>query len=1541
MEGVSTISDRVVTVIIDVADKTNNKLDGVKKSLLAIDAAAQRTRAKLAAIGNRAYSATIRLIDRVSQPGSRINSFLKSLANKTYTIGMRLNDAVFGKIRSLEASLMRIAGRAYTVAVNLKDNVSGKIKGIADGALMGVGGMGLGLMGGAGIGYGAVNAAQAYMNFEKQMSKVQAVAMLDKSSPEMQMLTQQAKDLGASTAWTREQVGQAQYYQAMAGWSPELIQKATPAILNLASAGATDLATTSDIVTDTLTGFQIRADETYRDSQGRYVNAAEHYADIMAKLVTSANTDIPQLGNALAYSSNVVGAMYADKDIQTRMHAAEDAMVMTGLMANAGIKGSMAGTATRAVFSRFGSENRNAYFGLQALGVDFKDANGEVRRIRDIFHDLNQRFSQGVSAEGIAEFAEMMTETKLHADTRRKLTSFMESVQKNSGKMTGADKLKLSSMLAGQEAMSGFMAAIMGDWDALGEKIDNAHGAAQAMAEIQLDNLSGSLTLLGSAWDAFQQGFFEGGAGDGLRNFVQSLTEVISRANELFKDGIQVGDIGKLIADVVDRLKNKFMELDGIGSILAGGALMAAFVKIGRTVQKVIGYIGQLKGLQIGQMLGGATGAKGGTVAATASVGTMNVTAGVVNITGKAGGVGGAAGKAGTVIGGASSAARTATGVAASGVTSAVTVAQQNLDKARADYNKLNSQLLAAQARRDNTWNYVSRLHAQGASDSQLATARGVARAESARFAQEQSKILPHLTAASNQMAQAQSRLRAAERSAASANTYYGQRQAFNEQINSRVAAYNAQIAQSKQIIADQRAALANMKSNFMGGAKGGAAFAAIFGMLDVFNQKGVSAERAKEAADALNVAKAEYQELVRQNRPLEELAQHAEKIQGLETDQKRILQENKSAERDALAGATGSVLGAAIGAGLGSFIGPLGTMIGGMIGGMIGDKGGRMLNEIETQKPETTTTTPFFDYDGTGKPKAAEAITVKTPPATMGNFRIAEDTSRNYYLKYQREQLSGQPSMGDFRKVEEGYYQRQAQVHRFQVQDEKFRSMGLKQYQGSTFDVYGEGQSAMQRFKTRSRAATEQAIANWTASTEKFATVAKSSAENAFGTMAAVFAPSMLIEKLLGGGKAEAAELSPEQVAYQESMERPLTGDTVSERVLAGLNQPATELSQPESTPLDFSSITEQLYSDMESFTEGINELFSGIGESISETLTASFEGVGETFSGFTDSITENLTSAFEGINEYFSEIGAMFSENLAASFESVGETFNSLGSLISESLTTSFEGAAEMFTAFGESLTSTLTTAQASAETSLLAIGTAFETTKSTVQSSWAEMPGFFEGIFSGLGGAASSAGAAIAAGLTAPIGSIIGAWQSAASQISSIISSISVQAAAMPSISNVGGGGGSAYAEGGFVNSPTQALIGEAGAEVVIPLSGSKRSRAIDLFNKTAAILGEGAAIPMSDFTADDIPELDNTFSGFTLDAPTPVAANGDKTSNSAEVSMGGINVTFNISGADNPQQIMETIKENLADLADKIAGQLSKTVLSSFNNMSIGH
>ena len=131
----------MIEIIIETNDQTGGALGNIQKGLLAMDKVVQRMQNKLRAFALQKFAATVRLIDRVTQPGSRINSFLKNLAAKVYTISMRVNDSVGNKIRQIESSLMRLAGKAWTVAINVRDNVTSKVKGLTDGLLMGMGGM--------------------------------------------------------------------------------------------------------------------------------------------------------------------------------------------------------------------------------------------------------------------------------------------------------------------------------------------------------------------------------------------------------------------------------------------------------------------------------------------------------------------------------------------------------------------------------------------------------------------------------------------------------------------------------------------------------------------------------------------------------------------------------------------------------------------------------------------------------------------------------------------------------------------------------------------------------------------------------------------------------------------------------------------------------------------------------------------------------------------------------------------------------------------------------------------------------------------------------------------------------------------------------------------------------------------------------------------------------------------------------------------------------------------------------------------------------
>ena len=629
------ISDRTVQIIIDINDRTNNRLGGLKNQLLAMDKAAEKLNQRFKSFASLKYNATVRLIDRVTEPASRINSLLKKIAGGVYNISLRVNDAALSGIRKIESALMRIAGKTYNIAVNLRGAAGQKLEGLLGGAAMGAG-MFMPVAGMAGVGFGVANAIQASASFEQQMSKVQAIRQLSKDSEEMKLLTQQAKDLGMQTAWTRQQVGEAQYYQALAGWSTQNILSTTPHLLNMASAGGIDLGRASDIVTDAMTAFGLKPTETYTNKQGQEVNAAEHFIDMLTKMQAVSNTDISQAGEAFKYSANVIGSMFSGQSLQNRMQATEDAMIMTGLMANAGIKGSMAGTATRAVFSRMSSMNRNSYNALRAMGVEYQDANGNILMPGEIMRGLSKRFKEGIDPNQLLDFAETIAGEKIHADTRRKLDSFIEQTQKNGGKMGSADMAKMAAMLAGQEAMSGLLAVLMGDWDAMAEKMDNVNGTAKDMADTMMNNLAGSFTYLGSAWDAFQQDLFTGTAGDGLRNFVDALTELLTKANNLFKDGIDFKDFGAIIGDVINRLKNKFLELDGIGSILAGGALVGALMKITSLAR---GALNTIRGVRT------AGGAAGGGLGAGQKVGTMHVTAGVVNINGRVNGAGGVGGR--------------------------------------------------------------------------------------------------------------------------------------------------------------------------------------------------------------------------------------------------------------------------------------------------------------------------------------------------------------------------------------------------------------------------------------------------------------------------------------------------------------------------------------------------------------------------------------------------------------------------------------------------------------------------------------------------------------------------------------------------------------------------------------------------------------------------------------------------------------------------------------------------------------------------------
>lgn len=275
-------------------------------------------------------------------------------------------------------------------------------------------------------------------NFEHAMSQVAAVS--GASGDDLDRLTEKAKEMGESTIFSATQSAEAFNYMAMAGWKTEDMLNGIEGIMNLAAASGTDLATTSDIVTDALTGMGYGAEDAGR------------LADVMAAASSNANTNVEMMGQTFQYVAPLIGSLGMNM---------EDAAVAIGLMANSGIKGTKSGTALRSMLSRLAAPPDKCAKSMFALGISITDSEGRMKSLDEIMRDLRSGFS-GLTEE----------EQAFHA--------------KN---------------IAGQEAMSGLLAivnATESDFNKLTDAVNNSSGASKKMADIMNDNVQGSLTLLKS-----------------------------------------------------------------------------------------------------------------------------------------------------------------------------------------------------------------------------------------------------------------------------------------------------------------------------------------------------------------------------------------------------------------------------------------------------------------------------------------------------------------------------------------------------------------------------------------------------------------------------------------------------------------------------------------------------------------------------------------------------------------------------------------------------------------------------------------------------------------------------------------------------------------------------------------------------------------------------------------------------------------------------------------------------------------------------------
>lgn len=345
--------------------------------------------------------------------------------------------------------------------------------------------------------YSQAKLIQPSVDFEKAMSKVQALSRLDKNDAQLAELKKQARQLGASTSFTATDAAQGQSFLAMAGFTPDAIKAAMPSMLDVALAGDIGLAETADIASNILSGFKLEASQMVRVS------------DSLVSTFTRSNTNLQMLGETMKYVAPVASGLGID---------IETTAAMAGKLGDAGIQGSNSGTALRAIFSRLSAPPKMAREALEQLKVKTADAKGNLRPIVDILADLENA-------------------TKNLGNTEKQgLLSKIAGLEASSSLLVLVDQANRRTA-TGKSILDGFV-----------KTVKDANGEAAKVAFTMGDNLGGAITTLGSAWEEVRIAIGES-VNNELKTFVKTITDITTGIGEWVKENpVLAGTIFKTIA---------------------------------------------------------------------------------------------------------------------------------------------------------------------------------------------------------------------------------------------------------------------------------------------------------------------------------------------------------------------------------------------------------------------------------------------------------------------------------------------------------------------------------------------------------------------------------------------------------------------------------------------------------------------------------------------------------------------------------------------------------------------------------------------------------------------------------------------------------------------------------------------------------------------------------------------------------------------------------------------------------------------------------
>lgn len=496
-------ADDNATPVLSAVENATEQIDGetAQVEVAADDSATQTVNAASDAVENfdgTSGDAEIGADDSATPVVSAASDAVENFDGMSGDAEIGASDEATPVIRAAQDAAESWGGSVFNATIGVIDAATAPISALASAAKNPVV-QGASLIGAS---FGVAESVNSFQDFESMMSQVKAIS--GATGQEFDDLTAKAQEMGATTKFTATESAEAFNYMAMAGWKPQQMIDGISGIMSLAAASGEDLGTTSDIVTDALTAFGLQAGD------------AGHFADVLAQASANANTNVSMLGESFKYVAPVAGAMN---------YSVEDTSLALGLMANASIKGSMAGTALKTSLANMAAPTDSMAAAMDKYGISLTDSEGNMKSLRGVIDNL--RGSLG----GLSE----------------------------------TEQTAAASTIFGKEAMAGMLAIINAseeDYNKLSTAIGNSKDAAEGMADTMLDNLKGSFTLMQSAIEGTENAFgkrlspYLRGIAGGITDMMPEITDEINAVMDVADD--KIAGVKRKITDMTgsDEWKN-------------------------------------------------------------------------------------------------------------------------------------------------------------------------------------------------------------------------------------------------------------------------------------------------------------------------------------------------------------------------------------------------------------------------------------------------------------------------------------------------------------------------------------------------------------------------------------------------------------------------------------------------------------------------------------------------------------------------------------------------------------------------------------------------------------------------------------------------------------------------------------------------------------------------------------------------------------------------------------------------------------------------